>query len=125
MPITRTQGAAIPHIFLPNNAQRESAYQVIAQLEYADLWRGAGQLRTNNVMRVDMQGHIPGAITQYNIQVQVNGINGHSTVAHAIVSGSLQTTNAQNQQGALNAVIAGLNQSIDTGCTFTVAGSVP
>ncbi|MFU2319090.1 hypothetical protein [Rahnella sp. PCH160] len=125
MPITRIQGAAIPHIYLPNNAQKQSAYNVIAQLQYADLWRAPGQLRTNGVMRVDMQGHIPGAVTQYNIQVQVNGINGQSTVAHVIVSGSLQTGNAQNQQGALNAVIAGLNQSIDTGCTFTVAGSVP
>ncbi|WP_208951265.1 hypothetical protein [Rahnella sp. ChDrAdgB13] len=62
MPITRTQGTAFPHIYLPNNAQKQSACNVIALLQYAGIWPAAGQRRTNGVMRVDMQGHIPGAV---------------------------------------------------------------
>lgn len=125
MPITRTQGGPIPNFYNPNNGQRESSRNVIAQLEYADLWRGPGTLRDNKVMRVDMQGHIPGPPIQYNIQVQVDGIFGNSTVAHAIVSSTIQTDDPANQRGSLRAVIAALNESLDTGRTYTVAGTSP
>lgn len=37
MPITRTQGTAFPHIYLPNNAQKQSVCNVIALLQYAGL----------------------------------------------------------------------------------------
>jgi hypothetical protein len=46
MPITRTQGTAFPHIYLPNNTQKQSACNVIALLQYAGIWRAAGQRRT-------------------------------------------------------------------------------
>ena len=125
MPITRTENGAIPNHYNPNNAQRGSCQNVIAQLQYADLWRGAGTLRDNGVIRVDMQGHIPGPPIQYNMQVQVNGIQGKSTVAHAIISSTIQTADSANQRGALRSVIAALNQSLDTGNSYTVTGTSP
>lgn len=56
MPITVNQGPAIPNYFAPNPAQESSSQDVIAQLDYGDLWRGPGTLRSDGVMRVDMQG---------------------------------------------------------------------
>jgi hypothetical protein len=76
-------------------------------------------------MRVDMQGQIPGPPIQSNIQVQVNGMHGNSTVAHAIVFSTIQTNNPANQQGSTNAVIAALNLSLDSGHSYTVAGTSP
>lgn len=125
MPITRTQGNQIPNLFAPNAGQRSSTQNVIALLQYGDLWRGAGTLRDNGVMRVDMQGQIPGPPIQSNIQVQVDGVRGNSTVAHVIVSSTIQTNDPANQRGSLNAVIAALNQSLDSGRSYTVAGTSP
>ncbi len=125
MPITVVQGGAIANYHQPSNAQKNSSHDVIAKLQYADLWRGAGTLRDNGVMRVDMQGHIPGPPIQYNIRVQVDGMRGNSTVAHANVSSSIQSDDPANQQGALNKVISALNQSLDSGHSYTVAGTNP
>ena len=125
MPMTVTQGAAIPNHYQPNANQRTAAHNVIAQLQYADLWRGAGTLHNNGTLRVDMQGTIPGNPIQHNIQVQVNGVNGSSTIAHANVSASIMTKDPANQRGAANKVISALNQSLDTGHSYSVAGTNP
>jgi hypothetical protein len=127
MPITVIQGAAINNRFATplTQRQRSDAQAAIAQLQYADLFRGAGTLHTSGTMRVDMQGVIAGNPQRSNIQVQINGINGASTVAHADFARNLATTNAQNQVGAANKVISALNQSLDTGRTYAVAGTNP
>lgn len=125
MPINLAQGGPIPNYQAPSNAQRQSAHGVIAQLQYADLWRGAGTLRTDGVMRVDMQGQIAGQPPLSNIQVQINNLQGHSTVAHANVSQSIMTNDPQNQQGAVNKVIAALNLSLDNARSYLVDGTNP
>lgn len=125
MPITVTQDIVIKNIFVPNQNQRTAAQTVIAQLQYADIWRDAGTLRNVALMRVDMQGHIAGPPVRYNIQVQVNGIANNSTVAHADISSLIASTNPQNQQGALSKVISALNLSLDTGHSFIVTGNNP
>lgn len=130
MVVSIVQNGPIPNYYTGLNAARRTAAQnVIAQLQYADLWRGAGTLYTNDLMRIDMQGLIPahgGTPAQSNIQVQVNGVTGHSTVAHANVSYSLNgITNAENQQGAANQVISALNRSLDSGYSYSVTGTLP
>lgn len=125
MPMTVTQGAVIPNHLQPNANQRNAAHEVIAQLQYADLWRGAGTLHKNAAVRVDMQGTIAGNPVQHNIQVQVNGVHGASTIAHANVSASIMTDDPANQRGAANKVISALNQSLDSGHSYSVAGSNP
>ena len=97
MPIVVEQGGPIPNHYPPNQKQRESAQNVIAKIDYDDLWRGAGTIADNGVMRVDNQGKIVGPPALYNIQVQVDGISGKSTVAHANVSTSTQTGDKINQ----------------------------
>ena len=125
IPIVVEQGGPIPNYYEPNRHQRESAQNVIAQIDYDDLWRGAGTIADNGVMRVDNQGRIAGPPALYNIQVQVNGISGHSTVAHANVSTSTQTVDKINQTGVVNKVIAALNISLDSGRSCLVTGSIP
>jgi hypothetical protein len=85
MPMQVTEGQPIPNHFQPNQNQKTAAHEVIAHLQYADLWRGAGTLHNTQLVRVDMQGTIAGDPVRHNIQVQVNGIGGHSTIAHADV----------------------------------------
>jgi hypothetical protein len=125
MPIAINQGAAIPNVYVPNQNLKTSARDAIAHLQYANLWQNAGNLYDNNVMRVDMQGIIPGPPIQHNIQVQVDNLLGHSTVAHANVSTTLMTGDPANQRGALQKVITALYQSLDTGHSYTVTGSIP
>lgn len=126
MPITVVPGNAIPNLAVNlTQAQKTAAQNVIALLQYDDLFRAAGTLRNVPVMRVDMQGVIPGPPQRSNIQVQINGVNGHSTVAHADFSRTLATANQPNQAGALNRVISALNQSLDSGRSYIVAGTNP
>ncbi len=128
MPMVVAPGGPIPNHFAnANQRQLKAAQEVIAQLQYADIWRGAGTLHEskNELMRLDMQGTIPGNPVRHNIQVQVNGIQGASTVAHADVSASLMTHDAANQRGVANKVISALNQSLDNGQSYTVTGTSP
>lgn len=125
MSITRIAGGVIPHYYNPNKNQRELAQDVIVKLDYADLWRSPSTLKDNKIMRVDMQGHIVGPPKQYNIQVQVDGLKGSSTVAHANISSTIQTNDPANQKGVLKAVIGALNMSLDTGKSYTVEGTSP
>lgn len=126
MPITVVQGGAFPNPYPHmNDEQRTAAQDVIAQLDYADLFAGQGTLRQVPLMRVDMQTVIPGPPRRSNIQVQVNGVDGHSTVAHADFDRTLATNNLENQRGALNKVISALNRSLDDGHTWFVAGNNP
>ena len=126
MPVTITQGNPIPGFPANLNAnQRNAAHNLIAQLQFADLWRGPGTLHTSGNMRIDMQGVIPAAgqtPAQQNIQVQT----GNLTIAHANVSHSMgNITNPENQLGAVRRVISALEQSLDTGHSFTVTGTIP
>jgi len=125
MPINLTEGGAIPNYRAPGNAQRSSAQDVIAQLQYADIWRGAGTLHDDGVMRLDMQGQIAGPPKKQNLQVQIDGIAGNSTVAHANVSHSVMTDDPANQRGVARKVISALNQSLDSGNSYTVDGTAP
>ncbi|HEX7363400.1 MAG TPA: hypothetical protein VF283_23155 [Bryobacteraceae bacterium] len=130
MPIAVNQGAAIPNYpaQAPSQAIKTAAQTVIAQLQYGDIWRGAGTLHNNGAVRLDMQGQIAavgGAPAQQNIQVQLNGVRGRSTVAHANVSHSVVTDDPANQRGVARKVISALNQSLDSARSYTVTGSIP
>jgi hypothetical protein len=127
MPIDVTQEGGINNYFdSANKTHTGDACDVIAMLEYSDIWRGSGTLHESGTMRLDMQGSYPeGSGTVYNLQVQVNGVRGSSTVAHALVSDEVQNDDPANQRGVAHKVISALNQSLDTGCTFRVTGSIP
>jgi hypothetical protein len=121
MPITKANsGNAIAGIIVPNAAQKRDCQDVIAQLVFADLGRGAGMLHNVGAARLDMQGHT--AAGAANLQVQIGG----STAACALVAATIQAmADPANQRGGANAAISALNQSLDSGTIWNVTGSVP
>ncbi|UTM60067.1 hypothetical protein L4174_018575 [Photobacterium sp. CCB-ST2H9] len=132
MPVNVQQTGAINNIYpnspnVFNNNQKEAVYNVIGQLTYADIFRNnAGTIVQNQTMRLDMQGtFVQGGDRFHNLQVQVNGVNGNSTVAHANVSESTMTNDPANQTGVLNKVISALNQSFDNAASYQVDGTAP
>lgn len=132
MSVTLTQGASIPNIYPDspnsfNKTNKEAVYNVIGKLDYSNIIQNkAGTLVSNKEMRVDMQGtYMVNDVKFHNIQVQVNGIKGNSTVAHANVSESTMTSDPKNQQGVLKKVQSALNQSFDSGRSYEVTGTAP
>lgn len=132
MPVKLSEGAAIPNIYPGSPAattpkQKEAVYNVIGQLQYNEIFKSsAGTIHDNKVMRLDMQSTFKkGTETFHNLQVQVDGIKGRSTVAHANVSESTMTDDKPNQKGVLKKVISALNQSFDKGKSYEVTGTAP
>ena len=121
MALTKTDtGNPIRGIVIPNNAQRSDCQDVIAQLTFADLGRGAGTLHTSGNARLDLQGHT--ANGSVNLQVQIGG----GTTAAALVAPTvLQITDPINQRGGANGAISVLNQSLDSGTVWTLTGTLP
>lgn len=132
MPIQISQGGNIPNIYpgspeVFSKNKKESVYNVIGMLEYSQIFQNAsGTLQKNKDMRIDMQGTFVSDNQKFhNLQVQVNGINGNSTVAHVNVSESTMTDNEDNQRGVVRKVHSALNQSFDNGDSYTVTGTAP
>ncbi|CCY63929.1 putative uncharacterized protein [Clostridium sp. CAG:967] len=128
MPLTITQGNQIPNFYASiNQNMRNDAHNAIGQLQYADLFRGAGTLTNFDRVRVDMQGTFNrNGSTWSNIQVQVNGQNGNSTIAHVELNHQCANiTNIENQRGVTNKVRSALEQSLDSGNTYVVTGTLP
>lgn len=121
MPLTKTNtGRAIQGIVTPNQKQKGDCRDVIKQVVFADLGRGARTLHTVGVARLDMQGQTGAG--DDNLQVQIGG----GTVAAVVIANTVQqTTNAENQRGVSNAVINVLNKSMDTGTIWNLTGSLP
>ncbi|MGA4670768.1 hypothetical protein ACPCG0_13390 [Propionibacteriaceae bacterium Y1923] len=125
MPIQRVQSGPIPRYFgALNAAQTQDAKDVIAMLEYTDIFRSARTLHNTALIRLDMQGQIPGPPQQANIQAQVNGVQGNSTVAHVLVDWSVANDDPANQLGVERAVRAALRSSLADGHTWLVSGSI-
>ena len=127
MPLILTQGNPIPNFFANiNQNMRNDAYAAIAQLKYEDLFRGAGTLTNMDRVRVDMQGTFNrNGFTWSNIQVQINNQRGNSTIAHVELSRQCANiTNAENQRGVAHKVHSALNQSLSTGCTYIITGTL-
>ena len=130
MTVTVTQGAAIAGRIAPNNAQHTAAKRAIELLTYADLWGAARTIHTDpprvpraqQVCRLDEQGNFNRAGFNWsNLQVQI----GNATCAHAEVSAQTANNDVLNQVGVRNRVVSALNQSLDSGHTFVVAGTSP
>lgn len=86
MPIAIAAGGAMGNVlpFALSPRFKSDAVSCINELEYADLWGQPGPPVTNTpTMRLDLQGYTGAG--QMNLQVQVNGIQGNSTVAAVLV----------------------------------------
>ena len=79
-----------------NANQEHDARLAINAIDFADVWRGAGTIVNQGLVRVDVQGRT-GAGEQ-NLQVQINGVNGNSTVAAALIAESVQDASIEAQR---------------------------
>ena len=95
---------------------------VIDELDYWDLWKKAGTLRSNDVIRIEMGGpHATDGHAISNIQVKVNAIKqGKDTVAHVNVSDSIATADPEQQIVAVDAVRAALIRSLNERFSYLV-----
>lgn len=121
-------GQRIPNILTDINQDiRDDAHNAIANLQYEHLFRGSGTLVISSLVRIDMQGtFIRNNVNYSNIQVQVNGRQNPSTIAHILFSHqAANITDFNNQRGAINAAIRALEQSLDSRNTFIVTGTLP
>lgn len=129
MPIKNTRIILIKNIYPRNITQnmRDDFFECLNLISYSDIFRGPGTLSTFNTIRIDMQGHINlnNGGKQYNIQAQVNNIQGMSTVAHILVDDTISNDDPLNQLGAFNKVKAALISSLDDKHTYSVSGSIP
>jgi len=121
MPLTKTNTInPIRGLVALSAQQRRDCQDVIAQLNFADLGRGAMTLHTSGCARLDMQGH--NAAGDANLQVQI----GTGTAAAALVAHTaLLTTDPANQRGVANGAISVLNQSLDSQTIWSLTGTPP
>ncbi|MBV8256154.1 MAG: hypothetical protein JO154_26405 [Chitinophaga sp.] len=112
--ITVSIGQNIPNY--PANVSNKNitdAQNAIGQLTFADIWRLPPFRIEYGSVRLDVQGAIAGG--GRNWQVQINGINGNSTISATLVQGNLATAStAERQQYVQRMVRNALEQSLST-----------
>jgi len=130
MSMTLVQSSAIPNRYCGmNSSQQEAAREAIDNLQYADVFRGAKSKVSQDAaktMRVDVQGDVTetGSPIKKNIQVQVNGVSGHSTVAAVLVSTSATTADPTNRLGVERLVKKALRWSLTSKSVIEVQGAI-
>jgi len=127
MPIVSAQGGAIPNGVVFNAAQRTDALTAIGQVQLADVWRGpqANPIANTVRVRVDSQGN--DANGRANLQAQLNGVNGNSTIAHVLVDATVGNAAGQAQAAqqlyAIRQIRGALQNSLTNGTTYTLTGT--
>ncbi len=127
MPIVSAQGGAIPNGVVFNAAQRTDAQTAISQVQLADVWRGpqANPIANTVRVRVDSQGN--DANGRANLQAQLNGVNGNSTIAHVLVDATVGNAAGQAQAAqqlyAIRQIRGALQNSLANGTTYTLTGT--
>lgn len=91
-------------------AQRKMATNLIAALQYPDIWRASRTLHEEGKMHLDQQNANP-AVQGANLQIQVGG--GDSTIATALVEPRLSTAGTAELQRYVERMVRNaLNQSL-------------
>ncbi|KAM9961036.1 hypothetical protein ACTFIW_010210 [Dictyostelium discoideum] len=120
--IVSQQGGDIPNGVNSNNKNKKDLASAADQLQYANIFRnGAGTIANEGSVRIDMQG----VFTQngqrwHNLQAQLNGVKGKSTIAHVQVAENAMTSNVAGQTQVTNTVITAMMSSYTSGKTYSV-----
>ena len=91
------------------------------------MWRGpqANPIANTVRVRVDSQGN--DANGRANLQAQLNGVNGNSTIAHVLVDATVGNVAGQalaaQQLYAIRQIRGALQNSLVNGTTYTVTGT--
>lgn len=125
MPIQSVQGGAIPNGVVFNAAQRTDAMTAIGLVQLADVWRGGNTIANTQRVRVDSQGNQVNG--RANLQAQLNGVNGASTIACVLVDASVGMAGGQaiaaQQLYAIRQIRGALQNSLVNGTVYTLTGN--
>jgi hypothetical protein len=121
VPIATAVGSAMRGWRQPNRATRTDLAGAVAELQFADLFRGSGTIAEEGSVRIDVQGpwtQGPGK----NIQAQV----GSTSIAGLLIANTLGTAaGAVNQNAVLGAARTALIASAGDGSFRQVTGTQP
>ena len=120
--VTVAAGSAIPNYYKDISARnRQDAMDAIAQLTFADIWRSIKWRIEQGTVRLDQQ---PPPSGKHNLQVQVNGVSGKSTIATAIVDDSLSNASTDERRRYVERKVRNaLVDSLNTAKMYNVTGS--
>jgi hypothetical protein len=115
-PLHQEQAGKMRNSFPRNlgNVQREEVLEAIGTLDFNHLGGGAGNALRRGMIRIDRQGQTSN--DEQNIQVQVNGVNGDSTVATVLIPNRYlnSTVNDHGRSQVTNLVRRALQNSFYT-----------
>ena len=105
-----------------NQNQHSDAVTAINSLIDTAIWRGAGTIINHGTVRIDVQGYTGAG--DLNLQAQINGVNGNSTVAAILVAASVAEANTQAQHVyATRKLKNALFESMNDGYIYRVSGT--
>ncbi|HEU0012566.1 MAG TPA: hypothetical protein VFQ45_02745 [Longimicrobium sp.] len=99
---------------LTNSKMRKEAAELIGQVDYAGIWRGAGTIAKSDTMRIDNQGKTSGGAA--NLQIQV----GSGTIAHVQVSAACDGLSGGQADAVANTTRQALQDSVNSGNRYDV-----
>jgi len=125
MPINSVQGGPINNAGVMNAAIRRDAALAIGLVELGKVWRKGKKIANTPLVRVDCQGVDDNG--QANLQAQINGQQGNSTIAHVLVDQSVGETSGSRADAqkvyATRQIRGALQNSLSTGNTYTLTGT--
>ncbi|KAM9962100.1 hypothetical protein ACTFIR_004986 [Dictyostelium discoideum] len=116
------QGKNITNGANSNNTNKKDLEKVVQELQYASIFRDkAGTMAFKGTVRIDMQGSFPrDGQRWFNLQAQLNGVKGKSTIAHVNVAQNATTNIVAQQIHVTNTVVAAMLNSYKSGKTYIV-----
>ncbi|KAM9987067.1 hypothetical protein ACTFIY_011471 [Dictyostelium cf. discoideum] len=118
--VVSLQGGDIPNGVNSNKKNKKDLASAADQLQYANIFRnGAGTIANEGSVRIDMQGVFKqNGEKWHNLQAQLNGVKGKSTIAHVQVAENAMNVAEQTQ--VTNIVITAMMSSYTSGKTYSV-----
>jgi hypothetical protein len=123
------QGGLFPNGANFNNGVRHDAVEAIQAVQLSDCWRtaqggGGRTIAKVGSVRVDVQSVSAGIA---NVQAQINGVTGNSTIAHVQLASSIGmaggSEKAAQETYAIRQIRGALQNSLSTGRTYTLTGT--
>ncbi|KAK5576177.1 hypothetical protein RB653_007318 [Dictyostelium firmibasis] len=120
--VVSQQGGNIPNGSASNNRNKKDLQSAANDLQYANIFKnGAGTIANEGTVRIDMQGTFSsGGQKWHNLQGQLNGVKGKSTIAHVQVAENAMTDNKAQQNALVTMVINAMMDSYTSGKTYSV-----
>ncbi|KAN0032673.1 hypothetical protein ACTFIV_006584 [Dictyostelium citrinum] len=119
-----SQGGDIPNKFKqPLSARnKKDASEANSQIDYASIFKiKQSTIASYGTIRIDMQGvFTQGGLKWHNLQAQINGISGSSTVAHVNVCENVMSSRTNDQKEVQRKVRNAILQSLNSGKTYNV-----